>query len=81
MICRAGASFNTTLGRRGTARTVLSYYVNEDVIDFGASFRSEQRRSNNPDDDIAFRFSDVIFDMNHQDERPGYGAGPNQTFL
>jgi hypothetical protein len=56
-------SFNTTLGRSGTARTVLSYYVNEDVIDFDAQFRSEQRRSNDPDDDIAFQFSNVLFDI------------------
>ena len=57
------ATFTTTLGRSGTARTVLSYYVNEDVVDFDAQFRSEQRRSNNPDDDVAFRFSNVLFDI------------------
>jgi hypothetical protein len=57
------ATFLTNLGRRGTARTVLSYYVNEDALDFDARFRSEQRRSNDPDDDIGFRYSDIIFDI------------------
>jgi len=57
------ATFSTTLGRSGTARTVLSYYVNEDVVDFDARFRSEQRRSNNPADDIASRYSNVLFDI------------------
>jgi hypothetical protein len=57
------ATFTTNLGGSGTARTVLSYYVNEDVVDFDAQFRSEQRRSNHPDDDVAFRYSDVLFDI------------------
>jgi len=56
------ATFTTTLGSRGTARTILSYYVNEDVVDFDALFRNEQRRSNALDDGIGFRQSSIVFD-------------------
>jgi hypothetical protein len=56
------ATFSTTLGGRGTARTVLSYYVNEDQVDFDALFRSDQRRSNAIDDDVAFRQVNLLFD-------------------
>jgi outer membrane receptor protein involved in Fe transport len=56
-------TFSTPLGRSGTSRTVLSYYINEDVVDFDALFRSDQRRSNAPDDDLAFRQTNVVFDI------------------
>jgi hypothetical protein len=56
------ATFTTTLGQRGTARTVLSYYVNEEQVDFDAQFRNEQRRSNAPEDDVAFRLANIVFD-------------------
>jgi hypothetical protein len=56
-------TFSTPLGRSGTSRTVLSYYINEDFVDFDALFRSDQRRSNSPDDDVAFDRTNVIFDI------------------
>ena len=56
------ATFTTTLGSSGAARTILSYYVNEDQVDFDALFRNEQRRSNALDDDIGFRQSNLVFD-------------------
>jgi len=56
-------TFTTTLGRSGTARTVLSYYVNEDFVDFGGMFRNEQRRSNAEDNDIGFRQANIGFDI------------------
>jgi vitamin B12 transporter len=57
------ATYFTPVGRGGTSRTVLSYYVNEDLVDFDALFRNDQRRSNSPADDVAFRQANVIFDI------------------
>jgi hypothetical protein len=45
----AALGFRTPLGKRGWARTTLSWYEKTDAFEFGGSFRNEQRRSNAPD--------------------------------
>ena len=42
------------LGERATSTTIVSWYRNRELIDFAGSFRQEAKRSNAPDDDIAF---------------------------
>jgi outer membrane receptor protein involved in Fe transport len=54
-------AFDTTLGARATSRTVLSWYNNPQAFGVGATFRAVNRRSNHPDDDIAFPNTDVQF--------------------
>jgi hypothetical protein len=79
------ATFTTTLGQSGTARTVLSYYVNEEQIAFDALFRNEQRRSNAPDDDVGFRLADLVFDSETEVKdlalRQNFGFGLGRHYL
>jgi hypothetical protein len=53
--------FDTLLGPRGRASTVASFYRNGESIDASAQFRTEARRSNAPDDNVAFSLADVAF--------------------
>jgi hypothetical protein len=55
------ASFETLLGSRGSSRTVASFYDNTETLDVAAQFRAEARRSNSPDDDVAFGRADIAF--------------------
>lgn len=57
----AALSFDTTYRRRATSRTVLSWYRNPQVFEVGAVFRAENRRSNHPDDAIAYPNANVDF--------------------
>lgn len=79
------ATFVSPLGRKGTTRTVLSYYVNEGLVDFDAQFRNEQRRSNFPDDEAAFRQANVRFDIESTVRdlalRQDFGLGLDGHFL
>jgi hypothetical protein len=54
--------FDALLGDHATSATIVSWYRNRDVLDFDGAFRSEARRSNDPDDNIAFGLSDILFD-------------------
>jgi hypothetical protein len=53
--------FESTLGARGSSRTSLSWYRNSDVLDVGAVFRDEARRSNSPLDGVGFADANVAF--------------------
>ncbi len=50
------------LGNRAVSTTVLSWYRNRERLDFNGTFRAEGRRSNAPDDEVAFGLSDILFD-------------------
>ncbi len=54
-------AFDNTFGTRATSRTVLSWYNNPQEFGVGATFRAVNRRSNHPDDDIAFPNADLQF--------------------
>ena len=54
-------AFDNTYGTRATSRTVLSWYDNPQVFGVTAVFRAENRRSNHPDDAIAFPNANVDF--------------------
>lgn len=57
----ASLAFDTTLGRNANARTTLAWYDNPQVFGVDATFRSNYRRSNHPDDDIAFPNANLLF--------------------
>ena len=61
-------SFRGVWGDRLTSRSVFAYYVNNDDVDFGGSFRNETKRANAPGDE-AFSTSklDVTFDSRVRD--------------
>lgn len=50
------------LGDRATSTTIVSWYRNREFVDFDGGFRQEAKRSNTPDDDIAFGRADIIFE-------------------
>ncbi len=56
------ARFDALLGDRATSTTIVSWYRNRDVLDFDGMFRSDAKRSNDPDDEVAFGLSDIVFD-------------------
>jgi hypothetical protein len=51
----AALTFETSLAPGVTSRTIASFYLNRDDLTADAQFRSEQRRSNAPDDDVGFQ--------------------------
>ena len=53
--------YDRTLGARGSSRTSLSWYRNTDVLDVGAVFRDEARRSNSPINGVGFPDANVAF--------------------
>lgn len=54
--------FDAVLGNRAISSTIVSWYRNRERLNFDGTFRAEARRSNAPDDDIAFGFSDILFE-------------------
>jgi hypothetical protein len=52
---------STRLGAHLTSRTIVSFYLNRDLIDADAQLRNEARRSNAPSDDVGFALADVDF--------------------
>ena len=56
------ARVDALLGDRATSTTIVSWYRNREFIDFAGSFRQEAKRSNAPDDDIAFGQADFTFE-------------------
>jgi hypothetical protein len=53
--------FDAALGSRGFSRTLVSFYRNADVLDVDAQFRADVRRSNAPEDDVAFSNANLVF--------------------
>ena len=47
----AAISLSSSIGARGSTKTIVSWYRNREVVDVDADFRNESRRSNRPDDD------------------------------
>ena len=58
----ASVRFDAVLGSHGTGATIVSWYRNRDQIDFDGLIRTAAKRSNAPDDDLAFGFSTIVFD-------------------
>jgi hypothetical protein len=58
----AALTFETSFAPGVRSRTIASAYVNRDELTADARFRSEQRRSNAPDDDIGFQQTRADFD-------------------
>jgi len=56
------AAYDTTIGERGSSRTVLSWYRNRDGLDLNGQVQNDSKRSNAPDDDGAFGISRIEFD-------------------
>jgi outer membrane receptor for ferrienterochelin and colicin len=54
------------LGARGASRTIAAFYDNTDEINLDARFRDERRRSNAPQDDVAFSFDDAVGALTRQ---------------
>lgn len=57
----AALRYDRTLGARGSSRTSLSWYRNEDLVDVDAVFRDEARRSNSSFEGTAFADAVVEF--------------------
>lgn len=57
----AALSLSTWLGPSLSSRTILSWYLNSDLIDANAQLRNEARRSNAPSDEIGFGLANVDF--------------------
>ncbi len=58
----ASARFDAVLGPRATATTIVSWYRNRESLNFGGQVRADATRSNAPDDDVAFRRSEIAFE-------------------
>jgi hypothetical protein len=58
----ASLTFKTTLGKSVLSRTIASYYRNREELGADAQFRSDSRRSNAPDDAVAFGTAEVDFE-------------------
>jgi hypothetical protein len=57
----AALRFDRPLGARGRSRTSLSWYRNTDVVDVGARFRDDARRSNAALDGVGFVDTQIDF--------------------
>jgi len=55
----ASASLFLPLGRRGSSRTIAAHYENTDDIEAKAHFQNTSRRSNAPQDEVAFSFDEL----------------------
>lgn len=58
----ASVRFAAVLGSRGTSTTIVSWYRNREMLDFDGTIRADARRSNAPDDDVAFGLATITFD-------------------
>ena len=56
------ARFDAVLGSRATSTTIVSWYRNREFLDFDGTIRAEAKRSNAPDDDVAFGLATITFD-------------------
>lgn len=58
----ASARFDAVLGARATSTTTVSWYRNREQLNFDGLVRADARRSNAPDNDVAFGLSAILFD-------------------
>ena len=58
----ASARFNAVLGSRGTSTTIVSWYRNRELFGVDGTIRVDAKRSNAPDDDVAFGLATIAFD-------------------
>lgn len=58
----ASARVDAVLGSRGTSTTIVSWYRNRERFDFAGTIRADARRSNGPEDDVAFGLATITFD-------------------
>ena len=58
----ASARVDAVLGSRGTSTTIVSWYRNRESLDFDGTIRADARRSNGPDEDVAFGLATITFD-------------------
>ena len=58
----ASARFDAVLGTRATSTTIVSWYRNREQLNFDGLVRADARRSNAPDNDVAFGLSTILFD-------------------
>lgn len=58
----ASARFDAVLGTRTTMTSIVSWYQNKEVISFDGLIRADAKRSNAPDDALAFGRSTILFD-------------------
>ena len=58
----ASARFNAVLGSRGTSTTIVSWYRNTELFGVDGTIRVDAKRSNAPDDDVAFGLATIAFD-------------------
>ncbi|MCU0241805.1 MAG: TonB-dependent receptor, partial [Vicinamibacteria bacterium] len=79
------ATFHTPLGSQAWARTVGALYTNTDSVDFGGSFRDEERRSNAPGDsafgqaEVAVTWDGIVKDRSLRQEL-GWALGARHVF-
>ena len=57
----ASARFNAVLGSQGTSTTVVSWYRNRELFGVDGTIRVDAKRSNAPDDDVAFGLATIAF--------------------
>ncbi len=58
----ASARLDAVLGARGTSTTIVSWYRNRESLDFDGTIRADAKRSNGPDDDVAFGLATITFE-------------------
>ncbi len=58
----ASARLDAVLGSRATSTTILSWYRNREQLHFDGLVRADARRSNAPENDVAFGLSTILFD-------------------
>ncbi len=58
----ASARLDAVLGARATSTTIVSWYRNREQLNFDGLVRADARRSNAPDNDVAFELSTILFD-------------------
>ena len=58
----ASARFDAVLGTHATSTTIVSWYRNREFLDFNGTIRANAKRSNTPNDDIAFGTANIVFD-------------------
>ena len=58
----ASARFDAVLGSRSTSTTIVSWYRNQELLDFNGKIRADAKRSNSTNDGAAFGFATIVFD-------------------
>ena len=58
----ASARVDAVVGARATSTTIVSWYRNREQLNFDGLLRPDARRSNAPDNDVAFGLRTIVFD-------------------